>query len=180
MSHTADAPCAGLCALRPNTMDRRAFLSAAAIASVTLALTACGDGQIGGLTGPGSLGLAGGTLTLNLADFGALSSIGGVARVTQTGTPIAVYRSGASTFEAFSMRCPHQGTTIRITSTGFTCPNHSARFGKDGIWLGGKSTSNLVSIPVTFDPVTGTLTLTDAGGTTPTGGGTDDDDLRAP
>ena len=32
MSHTADAPCAGLCARQSDAMDRRSFLSVAALA----------------------------------------------------------------------------------------------------------------------------------------------------
>ena len=95
MSHRQDSPCSA-CA-RADAMDRRSFLSAAAAASITLALAACGDGQIGGVTGiPG--GTPGGTLNVRISDFAALGAVGGVARVTTTGTPIAVYRSGASTF----------------------------------------------------------------------------------
>lgn len=178
MSHAADAPCAGLCARQSDAMDRRSFLSAAALASITLALTACGDGTIGGLTGLPA-GVGSGSLSVRLSDFVALNTVGSVARVTTTGAPIAVYRSGPTTFQAFSMSCPHSGTTVNITATGFLCPNHKAKFGKDGAWLGGKATTALVSIPVTYDAATGMLTITGAPGTTPGGGG-DDDDLRQP
>lgn len=163
-------------------MDRRAFLSAATAASVTLALAACGDGQIGGVTGP--LGLAGADIAVNLADFPALATVGGVARVTTTGAPIAVYRAADATYQAFAMACPHKGTTVNITATGFFCPNHDARFAKDGTWLGGQRTTALVSIPTTYDAVAGTLLISGAGVLPPGGGGgdddDDDDDLRVP
>lgn len=177
MSET-HVPCTGACARRSAEMDRRTFLSATAAASVALALTACGDGQIGGVLGPTG-GIPGGTLSVRLADFPALATVGGVARVPTTGAPIAVYRSADATYQAFSMSCPHSGTTVNITATGFLCPNHDARFAKDGTWLGGRSTSAMVSIPTTYDPVTGTLTITGAP-VTPPGGGDDDesDDLR--
>ncbi len=174
--------CRGRCGGHSDAMDRRRFLSAAAAASVTLALVACGDHQIGGVTGPLPGGPTGGsTITVRLADFAALATVGGVARVTSTGTPIAVHRSAANTFEAFAMGCPHAGTTVSITATGFTCPNHNAKFGKDGAWLSGQRTTALVAIPVTYDAAAGTLTLA-APAAGPGGGGDDDDDddLRVP
>lgn len=181
MKIPASAPCAGLCSARSGAIDRRQFLSTAALASVTLALAACGDHQIGGVVAPldptGGIGTT--RLTVRVADFAALGTVGGVARVTQSGSPIAVYRSAASTYLAFAMRCPHSGTTVNITASGFTCPNHNARFAKDGQWVGGKVTSGLDSIPVTFDAATGILTLASSGPATPPGGGDDDDDLRA-
>jgi Rieske Fe-S protein len=184
--HARGHDCARTCGLvRPDgspAMDRRAFLSTAATVSVTLALVACGDGQIGGVTAP--MGLSGADITVNLADFPALATVGGVARVTTTGAPIAVYRAADATYQAFAMACPHSGTTVDITATGFLCPNHDARFAKDGTWLGGQRTTALVSIPTTYDAVAGTLLISGAGVLPPGGGGgdddDDDDDLRVP
>jgi Rieske Fe-S protein len=164
--------CDGGCARRDATVDRREFLTAAAFASIALALSACGDGQIGGLTGLGAP-LPGGPLTVRLADFAALATVGGVARVTTTGAPIAVYRSAAATFQAFVMNCPHAGTTVQIAATGYTCPNHGARFAKDGVWLSGQRSSALAALPVVYDAAAGTLTID---GVPTTGGGGDDDD----
>jgi Rieske Fe-S protein len=184
MSNAEHAGCGGLCGRNvdhADQMDRRAFLSAAAAASVTLALAACGDGQIGGITGvPGGLGT--GTITVTLANFPALAAIGGVARVTTTGAPVAVYRSGAATYQAFSMSCPHKGTMVNITAAGYTCPNHTAKFAKDGVWLSGQRTTALLAMPSTYDPAAGTLTITGVSTTTPPGGDDDDDDddVRAP
>jgi Rieske Fe-S protein len=133
-------------------VDRRAFLSVATLAAVAAVLESCGipTAPVGG---------TGGTIVVKVADFPALAATGGVARVDNGGSPTALVRSGASSFAAFSMVCTHQGTTINITSTGFLCPNHSARFGKDGLWEGGQFTSALVSFPVAFDGAAGTVTI---------------------
>lgn len=180
------APCAGC----HRALDRRQFLSAAAVASITAVLTGCGDGVIGGITAAGNSPGGGGTtpgsplpsggVVVRLADVPALAAVGGVARVTATGTPIAAYRSGTGTFQAFSMACPHAGTTVDITPTGFRCPNHGAQFAKNGAWTGGQPSGPLVEYPVSYDAAAGTLTITSVpgaggsggttnGGSTPTG-----------
>jgi Rieske Fe-S protein len=174
MSNVEHGDCAGTCGLNAQPMDRRSFLSAAAAASVAVALAACGDGQIGGVTGIVD-GLNGGIITVRLADFPALATVGGVARVTATGAAIAVYRRSVAAFEAYAMRCPHAGTTVNITATGFLCPNHGARFGKDGTWLSGQRSANLMAIPTTYDLATGTLTISGIS-TVPPGGDDDDDE----
>ena len=133
-------------------LDRRTFLSAATLAAVAAVLQSCGIP-----TAPS--GGAGGPFTVRVADFSALAVTGGVARVDNNGSPTALVRTGATSFTALSMVCTHQGTTIDITSVGFTCPNHGARFGKDGGWQGGQVTSNLSTFATTFDAVAGTVTI---------------------
>jgi cytochrome b6-f complex iron-sulfur subunit len=68
-------------------------------------------------------------------------------------------RTSASSFAAFSRICPHQGSTINVTSNGFSCPNHGAEFNSSGQWIGGQRTSNLTSYPVAYDSTAGTLTI---------------------
>jgi Rieske Fe-S protein len=148
----AIVPCGG-CTV--NALDRRTFLSAVSLAAVVAVLEACGIP-----TDPNAVtGGTGGSFTVKVADFPALASTGGVARVDSGGSPTALVRTGTSTFAAFSMVCTHQGTTINITSVGFTCPNHGARFGKDGVWQGGQVTTNLRSFTTTFDAATGTVAI---------------------
>ena len=50
-----------------------------------------------------------------------------MAITTLNGTPIAIVRTGTSTFITLSRICPHQGSTINQISTGFRCPNHLAQ-----------------------------------------------------
>lgn len=167
----ATCSCGSGCA---DGITRRDFVARSTLAAVAAFLAACGDGQIGA-TAPGvpqAPGGASGGLTVVLSQFPALASVGGMARVDGgVGSPVALVRTGASTFAAFSMVCPHQGSTINITSTGFKCPNHGATFDKNGTWVGGQQTSSLVSYPTTYDATAGTV-LIGGGAGTGTGGGT--------
>jgi Rieske Fe-S protein len=163
--------CDGSCGGRQ--LSRRAFLAETTMAAITAALTsACGDGIIGG-TGITSPGFSG-TLSVNVNDFPALGPVGGIARVDGGQTsPVAVVHTGTDTFQAFSMVCPHNGTTVNISGGGFRCPNHGATFTATGAWTGGQRTSNLFELPAVYDPATGMLQIT---GTAPPGGGGGDDD----
>ncbi len=161
--------CAAACPLRPAVEPadpaRRRFVTSALLASVGAFLAACGDGNIGGVTGTGGGGgtplPGGGPLVITLADFPALAADGGIARVDgNTATPIAVTRVNAATYLAFSMRCPHAGfKPIDITAGGFECPNHGARFAADGAWVGGQRTRDLDQYTVQYNAGAGTLTI---------------------
>jgi len=150
---TDDHRCDPDCALR-----RREFLGAAALAALALLEAACGNGQIGptGLAQPGGPG----TLVVTLSQYPALASTGGIARVDGgSGLPVALVRTGAATFAALSLRCPHQGFTVNVNGGAFYCPAHGARFASTGKWQGGQPTTNLVSLPSTFDATAGTVTI---------------------
>ena len=146
--------------------DRRQFLTQATLAAVAAVLTvACGDGEIAGVPNgsaieqpPPVLPTA---LTIRIADFPALSSVGGTARVDgNTSSPIAVTRTGATSFVALSMICPHAGyKPISIVSTGFRCPNHGAQFDETGNWTGGQRTRDLQAYPTAYNAGAGTLTI---------------------
>ena len=159
----SEAGCVGGCACgqgagvgaeqaQPISIDRRDFVMRAAAALAAVALAGCAGGSP---TSPGSVS----STTLNLADYPALSSVGGVATLSVSGTPLAIVRTGSTTFAAFSRICPHQGATIGVTSSGFQCPQHGATFNKSGQWIGGQPTGNLTSYPVTYNAAAGTLTV---------------------
>lgn len=143
--------------------SRRDFLSnSMLLAASALLAAACGDGQIGaGGTSTGGVvtGPTGSAPSISLADYPALATVGGVARMTVQGTPVAVVRSATATYIAFSLRCPHQGTTVSQVSGGFRCPNHGATFNASGTWTGGQRTSSLYRITTTLDTTAGTLTF---------------------
>ncbi|MFM8602579.1 MAG: ubiquinol-cytochrome c reductase iron-sulfur subunit [Gemmatimonadota bacterium] len=160
--------CTQSCPLHTHAVDqeRRRFLSAALAASVLGVLAACGDGDVGGVSGPGDNpppGGGGGTptgLVVSLANFSALGTNGGIARVDGgVGTPTAVLRVSATSYRAFSMVCPHQGTTVNIVSGGFSCPNHGATFSSTGEVTNGPATRGLTERSVTFNASAGTLTI---------------------
>jgi Rieske Fe-S protein len=141
-------------------VDRRTLLTGSALAAVTALLasaSACaGAGDATGpSTSPGSA-----NLSVTVANYPALARVGGIARVDSgNGTPVAAVRTGASTFAAFSLICPHFGCTVGITGTSFQCPCHGARFAASGQWTGGQRTGNLTAFPTTYDATTGVLTI---------------------
>jgi cytochrome b6-f complex iron-sulfur subunit len=138
---------------QPATLGRRQFISAGLMAAAAAALAACAGAGTDS-TGPTSV-----SLSVKISDYPALAAVGGVALVSAGGSPIAIVRSGASAFVALSRICPHQGTTVNATSTGFLCPNHGARFDKTGVWTGGEHTSNMHAYASSYDPATSTLTI---------------------
>ena len=156
-------PCGGCAASQANPANpaRREFVARAALAALgTFVLNACGDGVIGG-----PLGLSANPLpvplVITVGDFPALAAVGGTARVDAGSVwPIAVTRTGAASFVALSMICPHQSfRPIDITTTGFRCPNHGARFGETGVHVGGQPTSDLRSYVTAYEVATDTLTI---------------------
>ena len=147
------AACAGC----KGGVDRRTFLSAATLAAVAAVLDGCTN-----MTGPGTFnGSYGGPLTVKVANFSALSTVGGVARVDGgSGAPTALYRSGASTFVALALICTHQGYyPLQITSTGFFCPNHGSTFSRTGVLTGGQASSSLQQFSTSYDAVAGSVSI---------------------
>ncbi|HEX6558478.1 MAG TPA: Rieske (2Fe-2S) protein [Longimicrobiales bacterium] len=133
-------------------LDRRGFLTRAALAAVTVALAACAAGDA---TGPDLSGSS----TIKVSDYPALANVNGVAMFTVQQQPLAVVRTSATTFLALSRVCPHQGGIIGASSTGFTCPVHGARFNLTGQWIGGQPTSNMRSFSTSYDATSDTLTI---------------------
>ena len=132
-------------------MGRRAFLSQGAFAAVALALAACGGDN------PAAPSID--SNTIRLADHPTLATVGGVAFITLREVPLAVVRTGDSSFVALSRACPHQGALVDATGPGFTCPRHGAQFSTTGEWVGGRQTPNLLSYAVDYNRKTGTLTI---------------------
>lgn len=154
MHDAHDAPCTG-CGI-----GRRAFLSQATLAAVAALLAdACGSG-VWDPVSPSANTIPSTGLSFVLANYPALATVGGIAKVIDpTGAPLALVRTGSSSFTALSLVCPHQGTTVNVSGSGFLCPNHGARFAADGTWTGGQVTTNLTSYAVTFDAAAGSLTI---------------------
>jgi Rieske Fe-S protein len=101
------------------------------------------------------------TFTVSVASYAALANVGGAARVDGgSGPPVALVRTGAASFAAFSLRCPHEGVTVSVQTNGFYCTGHGARFASSGVWTGGQRTTNLRSLVSTYNAVAGTVTIT--------------------
>jgi len=144
----------------PPCMDRRDFLANSGLLAVAAVLAgACGDGQIGGT--PTSPVAGSDTVTVRPADYPSLASIGGIARLSGTTRPVALVRSSATAYRAFSMICTHEGTIINIVAgdRSFRCPNHGAEFSNTGQRTGGQQTTNLIELQTTADAAASTVTV---------------------
>ena len=137
----------------PVLASRRHFLTQSMLVAATLALASCGFGP-DIITSPSSIGAS-----VNVNDYAALSTVGGIALVKVNGTPLALVRTGTDSFLALSRICPHQGATVSQTSTGFKCPRHGAKFSTTGTWVGGEQTNSLHSYATTYDASTGSLAI---------------------
>jgi cytochrome b6-f complex iron-sulfur subunit len=137
-----------------NCVSRRAFLTQSAVAAASVALVACGDGQIGG---PGITNPTGGK-SIKVADFAGLATVGTL--VTIDGQR-AVKRTGAASFAAFSRACTHEGTAVNVIGNGasFFCPNHGSQFDANGNVTVGPATRSLGPLSTSYDPATDTLTI---------------------
>jgi Rieske Fe-S protein len=137
-------------------LSRRDFLTNAAGAAGLVALSACGDGFV---TGPlVTAELPSGPLTVKVGDFPALATADVLVRVPSQ--PVAVKRIDASSFEAFSMICTHEGCLVAITGAQqFDCPCHQSRFSNTGAVLRGPATRPLPKFETSYDPATDVLTI---------------------
>jgi Rieske Fe-S protein len=134
-------------------LSRRKFLGQSALAAATAAfLAACGDGQIG----PDSIANPAGPVTVKVADFAGLATVGTLVDIDFN---VSAKRAGSATFAAFSRRCPHEGFQINLEGTGFHCFSHDSRFDNDGNLVQGPATRGLDRLPTTYDPTTDTLTI---------------------
>ncbi len=138
--------------------SRRQFVSGSLLLAVSsVLLDACGDGVIGASNGaiPGAV-----DSTITLSQYPSLAAVGGIARITGTSSPVAVAHTASGTYQAYSLVCPHEGTTVNINGAGFLCPNHGAAFDVNGAWVQSRQrTTALAKIPVTYDATAGTLKL---------------------
>ena len=133
-------------------LTRREFLTRSAAAAAALAaLEACGDGQIG----PTSVALGSG-LTVNLADFPALATMGVLVDV---GHQRAVIRTGPAAFVALSRICTHEGCEAFVRSNRVECDCHGSIFANNGAVLRGPAERPLDMLNVQFDATTNTLTI---------------------
>jgi len=147
----------------PAGLTVRASAGALAAGSYTATVTVTATG-IASRTVTVALTVTAAGLLVNLAAWPALANVGGVAGSVGNvnGGPVAVTRLSATSFAAFSMRCPHAGTTINVVNgTSFRCPNHGALFNSAGVWQNSpQRAENLVTLIVTHTPGANTLTVT--------------------
>jgi cytochrome b6-f complex iron-sulfur subunit len=128
-------------------VNRREFIARSVGGFALTVLTACGDGP----TIPSSP-----RLEIKVADFPGLATIGQVVKV---GSSHAAKRTGAGTFEAYSMFCTHQGCLTSLSSQQFFCPCHGSKFSADGSVVQGPADKSLASLATSYNAATDTLTI---------------------
>jgi nitrite reductase/ring-hydroxylating ferredoxin subunit len=151
-NHVAGSIGGGCAACRPG-LDRREFLERSLLAAAAALLAGCAVS-----TTTASVR----QFTINVGDYPALASVGGIAVLDSAlsqGNPIAVSRTGDSSFVALSLVCPHRGFTVEAVTGGFYCPGHGAQFAPNGAWTGGQPTSGLATYPVQYDATSAVLTI---------------------
>ena len=140
-----------------SALGRREFLSQATLTSVAIVLAACGGG---GPTGPGDITPGPSSITVKLADFPALNAIGGIAAVgTVLLSPVAVVRTGQSSYLALSRICTHASCVINLASSGFSCPCHGSRYDSQGNVTNGPAARSLARHSATLSADGMTLTI---------------------
>jgi Rieske Fe-S protein len=93
--------------------------------------------------------LANGKLSVQLNKVEALAQVGGAVRVgIIKGNPVAITRTGTSSYIAYSLRCPHQGVPVDKTESGWRCEAHGSEFEADGDLILGPATTRLRRIPI--------------------------------
>jgi Rieske Fe-S protein len=141
-----------------NCVNRRDFLAKSALAAAALAvLDGCGNGQIG----PTAVKLGGQGLTISITDFPALANVGTLVAISGDR---ALIRTSATTFQAFSRVCTHQGCITDIRNNRFECPCHGSIFSNDGSVIKGPDIASppiapLDKLTATFDPATNKVTV---------------------
>lgn len=147
----------------PATLTVRASAGALAAGSYTATITVSATGVASRALAV-SLTVTAAGLLVTLAAWPALANVGGVAGSVGNvnGGPVAVSRLSATSFAAFSMRCPHAGTTINVVNgASFRCPNHGALFNSGGVWQSSpQRADNLATLTVVYTPGASTLTVT--------------------
>ena len=93
--------------------------------------------------------LSNGKLSVRVRDIPALKKVGGSIKIGDIkGQPVALARTGTSSYVAFSLLCPHQGVTVTKTSEGWACFSHGSKFEPNGDLNFGPATTGLPSIPI--------------------------------
>lgn len=125
-------------------INRRALLSGA-----------CALLALGGLgTFPASASaeirkLGNGRISVKLKSIPELSTVGGSVGIGNVkGKPVAITRTGASSYIAFSLSCPHQGVKVSWEENGWVCDAHGSEFEADGDLVLGPATTRLPRVPM--------------------------------
>jgi Rieske Fe-S protein len=141
-------------------LNRRAFLAKSAAAAAALVVVeGCGDGQIG----PTGVTLGQG-LTINVADYPGLATVGTVVSIPDANGDRARVRPSAPTVQGFSKICTHEGCVTDVRNNRFECPCHGSIFSSTGSVVRGPNGQSggigpLPTLATQFNQTAGTVTV---------------------
>lgn len=125
-------------------INRRALLSGAC---ALLALSSLGAFPTSANAEVRKLGR--GRISIRLKSIPELAKVGGSVGIGNVkGKPVAIARTGNSSYIAFSLSCPHQGVTVSKEGNGWVCNAHGSEFEADGDLVWGPATTRLPRIPM--------------------------------
>lgn len=88
-----------------------------------------------------------GTVVVTVSKVPQLSKVGGrVLLGTVKGAPVAVVRTGSTSYQALDLSCTHMGTTVKPSAAGWSCPSHGSEFAEDGEVTRGPAQANLALV----------------------------------
>jgi Rieske Fe-S protein len=88
-------------------------------------------------------------LSVKLSGVPQLAKVGGSVRIGLIKKiPVAIARTGPSTYVAFNLSCPHQGVIVDQTPEGWVCSAHLSKFEPDGDLVLGPATTGLRRVPI--------------------------------
>jgi Rieske Fe-S protein len=122
-----------------NEISRRGFICAALATAAGVAISSPSAEAAGAIKV-----LRDGRVEVNLSKFKALGKIGGAILVGNVKEiPIALVRTGKTSYQALDLRCTHQGVPTKLVSGNFKCPAHGSEFTKTGAKKIGPAQSGL-------------------------------------
>jgi Rieske Fe-S protein len=130
-----------------NSLSRRGFICGSAAVAVL--------GAVPAVAASGVKTLANGKTEVNLSSNTALGSVGGVVELNiKKYGKVAVVRTSKSDngFSVFNLSCPHEGTIVKQSSSGWVCPpqrGHGAEFALNGALKVGPANTALKAIKFT-------------------------------
>jgi Rieske Fe-S protein len=125
-------------------INRRALLTGAC---ALLALTGLGAFPVSANAEIRKIG--NGRVSVKLKSIPELSKVGGSVGIGNVkGKPVAITRTGTSSYIAFSLSCPHQGVKLSWEENGWVCDAHGSEFEADGDLVLGPATTRLPRVPM--------------------------------
>jgi Rieske Fe-S protein len=124
---------------------RRDFLkSVCGVAAIAIGPVLLADDA---MAADGIVRKANGQVVVTVARIPSLAKVGGIVNLgTVKGLPVAVVRTGSTTYRALSLRCTHEGATVRPTGSRWTCPRHGSQFNLDGSLVRGPANRALNTV----------------------------------